>query len=315
MPRRTNLRSTNGADVTNTGGDLDCLCLGCKKTIGEKEDSMMCERCSGWVCFVCTGLSKPVYDEMSKNKSLHYFCHECQAPAMKAWKMDAKIEEICNDYFKKHEERLLKIEESVKTKADKTELDNTRSKIDTLEDQIKGLNHDISTLNHRINLVRFEPIEKNKRRNNIVIRGLPELQQSDNENENQDKKLTEVLLNEIGCGNITTTSITRLGKKVPNTDSTENRMLARPLRVCLSSADDKNKILKCGKKIRNSSTELFDPKKIFVIPDQTALEREDDIALRKQLQAKRDHFPDKTFIIRSRQIIEINPTTRDTLYL
>ena len=161
MPRRTNLRSTNGLDdTTSIGAESECLCLRCKKSIGEKDDSMMCERCSGWVCFACTGLSKPVYDEMSKNKSLHYFCQECQAPAMKAWKMDAKIEELCNDYFKKHEERLLKLEESVKTKADKAELDNTQSKVVSLEDQIKGLNHDISTLNHRINLVGFETTEK-----------------------------------------------------------------------------------------------------------------------------------------------------------
>ena len=151
----------------------------------------------------------------------------------------------------------------------------------------------------------------NKRRKNIVIRGLPELEQSDDEN--HDNKLTKVLLNEIGCGEITTMSITRLGKKIASADSTENRVIARPLRVSLSSVDDKNKILKCGKKIRNSETTLFDPKKIFVIPDQTALEREDDVALRKKLHSKRESFPDKTFIIRSRQIIEIDPTTGNTL--
>ena len=80
---------------------------------------------------------------------------------------------------------------------------------------------------------------------------------------------------------------------------------SRPVRCTLASTDEKAKILKSGKLIRNSNTDLFNPKTIFFVPDQTYLERQDDTKLRKALKKKREDFPNKTFTIKSRKIIEI----------
>ena len=44
----------------------------------------------------------------------------------------------------------------------------------------------------------------------------------------------------------------------------------------------KDKVFKLAKKIRQSSSQNYDPKKFFVMPDQTALERQDGLALRKK---------------------------------
>ena len=49
-----------------------------------------------------------------------------------------------------------------------------RIQIETLNDQMKSMALDIVNLNKKIEKVRFEPTEKIKRRNNIVIRGLLE---------------------------------------------------------------------------------------------------------------------------------------------
>ena len=317
---------------TDAAAGVDCICTKCKTIISDEDDSLMCERCAGWDCIKCTGLSKPVYDEMKINNCMHYFCQACQAPAMKAWKADAEIEKICNGYFKKHDERLKKVEESVQVKADKTELDVTKTKVTTLEADLAGLKKDISVLNHRINLVRFEPHEKIKRKNNVVFRGLPESEESTDEN--SDDLLAKHVLDEIGCSDIIPLETTRLGKKITATDTgasadsvnrnpgpgaelgQENgdgvvtpRVIARPLRVCLNSSEDKSKVLKNGKLIRHSKTNQLDPKRVFIVPDQTALEREDDKVLRTKLQAKREAHPNNTFIIRSRQIQETDPAT------
>ena len=91
------------------------------------------------------------------------------------------------------------------------------------------------------------------------------------------------------------------------------RPLARPLRVTLSSGLNKSKILKNAKNIRKSKSTQFDPLKIFIVPDQTALEREDDLKLRKKLQSKREQYPEKKFIIKNRQVQEIDPANGNVI--
>ena len=53
----------------------------------------------------------------------------------------------------------------------------------------------------------------------------------------------------------------------------------------------------------------FDPKKVFFIPDQTALERDDDIRLRKKLKEMRDRSPGKQYIIKGKKIVEKSDDT------
>jgi len=54
---------------------------------------------------------------------------------------------------------------------------------------------------------------------------------------------------------------------------------------------DKDKAIKCGPKIRHSTSSSFNSKTIFITPDMTKLQRDDHVALRKQLAEKRRQDP------------------------
>ena len=89
-------------------------------------------------------------------------------------------------------------------------------------------------------------------------------------------------------------------------DSAAASVPARPIKCILNSSDDKGKLLRNAKKIRESNTTRFNKNKVFFVPDQTSLEREDDLELRDSLRKKRQAFPDKQFIIRRRKVVEKN---------
>ena len=83
-------------------------------------------------------------------------------------------EKRCQEFLSKYEKRLDDIEERVNTKANKANVDSPGTSVQVLNDQVKHLARDISRLNQKIESVKFEPVEKAKCKNNIVIRGVPE---------------------------------------------------------------------------------------------------------------------------------------------
>ena len=133
-------------------------------------------------------------------------------------------EERCQEFLTKFEDerfegRLNKVEETLELKADKSVVNNLDTKTLRLEGTIANL-ADISRLNRKVDSVRFEPAEKNKRRNNVIIKGLPE------DGALHDDDLVKHVLEDIGCSDVTTTETTILGKKytsrTPANNSQEN---------------------------------------------------------------------------------------------
>ena len=181
----------------------------------------------------------------------------------------------------------------------------------------------------------LNPLEK-KRRNNIVIRGLPE-------GTHPDENLVNQVMTDIQCQDVEILSVQRLGRitnesdggaaggadagAIPNVtggahggatptlnnslnnsqsqepQSNARRVVARPVRVVLQNPLVKDKVLKAAKNIRKSQSDKFEKNKVFIVPDQTALERRDDANLRQKLQKTRDENPGQDFIIRQRKII------------
>ena len=102
---------------------------------------------------------------------MHWYCSNCELDAVQAVQNDAHTEEHCQEFLSKYECRIAAVEEKVDEKADKTKVDTIGSQVEALNDQIKSMAVDIDTLNKKIGTVLFEKI---KRRNNILIRGLPQ---------------------------------------------------------------------------------------------------------------------------------------------
>ena len=78
----------------------------------------------------------------------------------------------------------------------------------------------------------------------------------------------------------------------------------RPLRVVLESTNDKFKCLKNAPKIRSAQGLSFNANDVFILPDMTKLERDEDTKLREALKKKRESSPNSKWIIRAKKIVQ-----------
>ena len=206
--RRTKQTDKTSSSLGATAGPTaDDSCTSCEIHLPDNSKCMQCERCIKWFCLKCARLPDEAYAFMVSNASVHWFCPGCEESALKAAQTDKLIEERCQEFLGKFESRLKDVEESLETKVSKPDFDSLKSEMKIKDDRINCLMLDIQTLNKRIDLVRFEPIEKSKRVNNIVIRGLPETGNPD-----QDKAAVSIALAEIECADVIPSNISRLGQ-------------------------------------------------------------------------------------------------------
>ena len=95
----------------------------------------------------------------------------------------------------------------METKADKVMVNQLTVEAGSLEGKVTNLAMDMSKINEKIYMVRDESLEKSKRAKHIVVRGLPE------NNEKEDQDLAREMFKDIGCHQIEITSTMRLGRK------------------------------------------------------------------------------------------------------
>ena len=294
-------------------------CINCKITFVSSSDHMLqCERCDEWKCQECASITDTEYEFLTKRKDMHWFCDECDLLAMSAVITDADIEDKCKKYCRNVEDRIEALETALPLKADKIKVDEIDVKLKSLEDVITRVASDISNTNNRVELASSEQEEKAKRVKNVVIRGLAETTPPN------DLEVVKQIFADIDCPDIEIETVQRLGKK-PNSQSetsndvndterseeatASNRRVEnqrhRPIRIIVRTEEEKRKIIRNATKVRKVDTNHYDPKKIFILPDLTKLEREKDIDLRKNLRKKREDFPNERFVIRNWRIIKL----------
>ena len=80
----------------------------------------------------------------------------------------------------------------------------------------------------------------------------------------------------------------------------------RPIRLTTTSTTIKHAILKNATQVRKKDSKLYNKKKVFILPDQTKLERQADLELRKKLKETRDANPNCKFTIsRGKKIVRV----------
>ena len=188
-------------------------CVGaCGRTFGEDSEQMLsCERCDGWVCRECAGVPEELYVLVSNRDDFPYFCEECKMLAITAVRTDADIEEKCNRYCREVTGRIDSLENNVATKAEKTVVDGLSARVSLLEQNLKNVYRDVSKAKENIVLARSEPEERAKRIKNVVIRGVCEGGELD------DEGVVGQILNDIGCGTVVgqIAEVRRLGASGP----------------------------------------------------------------------------------------------------
>lgn len=272
-------------------------CIQCKNTQEESQEEMIqCERCSGWVCRTCSKLSKEEYDVMSECTQIHWFCSGCDLPAMTAIQQDLEIEEKCKKFYEELHVQVSKLEEDIQE--NKTSICELKDHLHQIESSITKIAEEVSATNKNVHLAATEHEEKAKRNKNLVIRGIPEM--DDTQEEEQLEPIVKEILTGVGITNAVIEKIHRIGKKNQNGRP-------RPTRVIVNSEEMKWKIVGRATKIRTAASNTFDPKKIYIAPDMTKLEREKQKELLAELKNSREADPNGKYKILKGQVIKIPP--------
>ena len=247
--------------------ESQCLCNECEELLYDDSESIKCERCSNLVCIACSDLDDIGFEYMKTHRNMHWFCTSCEEAAIKAVQTDNLIEARCQELISQFEERITKCEKNIENKVDKETVNQLYEKVKILEEKLMSHTTDISNLGHKIDLVRFEPYEKAKRVTNLIIHGIPETGSAD-----QDKLVVSMALADVDCADILPNDLTRLGKLKPRSDnaasnsSSQNEM-ARPIRISLSSRDEKLNVLKkMAKKLESQNLVTLTQKKFSLCP-------------------------------------------------
>ncbi len=297
----TRSQRKKGQSQTGTSQNDDFWTCGlCKKQFGDPEDKLIeCDRCKLFFCTKCLKMSDQTYAALCQAASVsHWFCLSCEQPALHAIRDDREIEEKCKAYFEEMNKRVEVLENEMPKKADKAVVDQLCSDINNLKTEMQGAHSDVSTLSDRLELIRKENEEKEKRKNNIVVHGLPEKENI------PDEEIADELLSVIQV-RARPRHVERLGQN--RFDNPEVK--GRPLRMVMENDTAKSEVMKNATKVRRGQTTSFDCKTVFINPDYTKLEREDSKKLREQLKKKRETDPN--WIIRNFKIVR-KPLPRTT---
>ena len=198
------------------------VCKICEVEIRDDNAKVMsCERCHTPFCCNCLGMNSSTYDLMNSRPDIHWFCIDCERQAMLAVKGDWEIEERCAKYLESMNQRFVKIEESLELKVDKAAHDSLATKVESLNTQLNGLCTDIIDLNKKFDLLHKEPQELEKRKNNLIIRGL------ENSDVDDDQLVRKVFF-AISVADVPQPAdVSRLGKNVMMTRADQLELLCQ----------------------------------------------------------------------------------------
>ena len=328
-------RSLTAPVDSNNNQDV-WICKICENLYSNETDRLLeCNRCTFKFCLPCLPeMDEADYNILSKpNLGCHWYCKECEKDALTAVKTDREIEERCKTFMASFEKRVETVETSLNKKAEKKKVDDLDSQFKESSAKLEGLTKDISTLARKMELSLSEPSEIERRKNNIMIKGIPE-------NDVDDKIKVDEIFEFLKVDKEGIKSVHRVGSKSNKTPAEEGQGTStqrdhtytnfadidsrnydrenktRPIRVVLDSQDIKWKVLKAAPTIKKmKDCDFFKSYEVFITPDYTILQRERESSARKKLKAKRELDPNGRWKMgpNFRIVRGLPPTPRDTL--
>ena len=282
------------ADSDEEVGDT-WQCSGCK-TEGDQQ-GIECERCSKWFCLKCQDASAELLGILNSWRCLHWYCDGCESLAKQAVadsmlgnSLSAKLEHVI-------EQKVTKVVQKAVEKVDKA-TKQMESFMETTSELSKKSYATVAAIKAQSNQTPVnqagnppsqgvvpparvveavdELVDRERRKNNIIIRGIPELKDgTPEERSTHDHNKTNQMMQELKIGQVTITKSVRIGKRVTGKD-----------RMLLLTIDDfatKKRILGEAKNLRKSNQW----EGVFISPDLTPSEREEGKKLRDELRTRR----------------------------
>ena len=283
--KKSSSKQSESVSLENSVTCISC----CNVFTGEDDKLMECERCDSWFCIECLDMSELVYNVMVERKDSHWFCSECEKPAITAVKTDKDIEERCAAYMTSITNRLEKIESSLERKADVEQVNRLDQRMRSLENKrIPENSEQVAT--NTISETISEQRERENRANNIILFNIPESDKQDPQErtrEDTDFVMDVFQAMEIEDRDLIEKCI-RIGRKVSGR--------SRLTRVTLKHQGTKGNILRKSRALEN--TDQFS--EVYIRPDLTRLQRTEQRVLREELKSRRDKGEDNIFIRRGK---------------
>jgi hypothetical protein len=128
----------------------DELCGVCNKTVGK--DGIQCEICEIWSHSKCVDIASEVYEFISKNDQMHWYCLGCNASASQLIKQLKKIQdkiENVEQSFTKHKEEVGKEIDKLSKQVNKQK-DEIHGELEHVVRDIKEIQKEVKTLKNSI---------------------------------------------------------------------------------------------------------------------------------------------------------------------
>ena len=268
-------------------------CNVCGKHVTRRERGICCDICEAWYHSNCTGMSDIHYNlyKDDKENKINWVCTNC----IKAKKEENSIHSMLKEIKKKNDDNNETIRQERETSRQEREdsrlerkqmmdmMKQLTDQMKKLEDKMESKMDDKLKTSEREMALKVsneidEKLERFRRKNNIVLYGVPESKKgNENDRMKEDIEKTNLLLEKIEI-KVEKFELARLGNKI-------NAGKARSIKIELDKEEDKYKILKGAGKIKNVEDENL--KKIIISPDMTIKQRELDRNLREELKNRR----------------------------
>ena len=314
-------------------------CRECKvSTEGEEDKAVKCDICNKWICLKCSGINEAIYDLASKTESdVDFICRACKVELprlrelitlkQKQDELEEKMnqEAETNKTFREqqqitNEDYNRRIEAVEKVIQDKKLADEEFPPLSSWTNQAQSLRKviiDQKKLDEKVKQ-QSNTLQEDKRRedkqNSLIVYGVPENQEEAAEQMKEDfETVRSIYESKVDLHKRDLLNITRLGKN-KTTDT------IRPIKLVFASSEKRLEILRNNKNLtltRNEfpvcTSEFCDDhesnhKHIYVSPDKTKQQREEEKKLRDELKTRR--LTENNLIIRDGKIIKKSTIAR-----
>ena len=296
-------------------------CTLCSKGYIDSKKIIQCSRCQGHFCINCTQMTQTKMNYLKDpSGGIMWFCATCQPAAAKSVKTDRDIEERCKEYWDKWEKKLDEIQQELKNKADKNDVDNLSAEVDKLNvavnskldktdlvqfsNELSSIKNQTKDFKQELKQVVEQEMEDwkemERRKSNIMIYGIEESEAATNSTDEQ--KVRDYLDKQIEVPDVRIVKMYRVGrKKSLATDQAADRTNTRPrlIKVILASNSERNKVMKSYREKKNNQVELD----YGISGDYTKSETEKYQKLKEEIK-RREATGEKDLVIRRSKIVK-----------
>ena len=267
--------------------DQSEVCKKCRKSFdGKHKHGIQCDRCMTWWHQACTTLTKAeqkTLQSSAAHNNLKWFCEVCDGEY-------GKIDPVLGTLLARHATQMealtnlvTQLTEQIKQNSKTIELLRNEKKTD---EQMKV--HVEEVLN--------DQLERDQKKNNIIMYNLPEGTDQDEEKNKTDdldkaKEVLKFVNSEVKTENYDKSKIMRIGPKRSNK--------VRPVKIIMENQDCKNNILRNARNLKES--EKFS--KIGLSFDKTRKQQEEYRKLKEKLEEHKKKDDGKDYVIFRNQIV------------